>query len=185
MFHMITGGSGSGKSGFAEDEICRMKEETKSRHLYYVATMIPYGEETEKKIQRHRKLREGKGFETLECFTGLSHLAADLRWFSKKNQEEGICVLLECMSNLVANEMYETCGSGKNASDTIIRGVRELKEKCRGLAVVTNEVFSGIYGSGGEMEYYLKTLGEINCCMAREADSVTEIVYGIEVKIKG
>lgn len=185
MFHIITGGSGSGKSGYAEDTICRMKEETKSRYLYYIATMIPYGEETGKKIQRHRKLREGKGFETLECFTGLSHLTEDKRWFSKKRQAEGICVLLECMSNLAANEMYEKSGSGKNAADTILRGVKELKEKCRGLTVVTNEVFSSMPISSGEMDDYLRILGEVNCRMAQEADKVTEIVYGIEVKIKG
>ena len=74
MFHVVTGGSGSGKSAYAEEQICMLKKKTNSRHLYYIATMVPYGKETEQKILRHRQMRNGKGFETLECFTDLKKL---------------------------------------------------------------------------------------------------------------
>lgn len=40
MFHVVTGGSGSGKSAYAEEQICMLKKKTNSRHLYYIATMI-------------------------------------------------------------------------------------------------------------------------------------------------
>ena len=71
MFYVVTGGSGSGKSAFAEDLICRNYHVPGSDHpagsLLYIATMVPYGEETRSKIRRHRDMRMNKGFSTIEC----------------------------------------------------------------------------------------------------------------------
>ena len=33
---------------------------------YYIATMEVFGEEGRKKVERHKKLRQGKGFITIE-----------------------------------------------------------------------------------------------------------------------
>ena len=71
MMELVIGGSGSGKSAYAETAVCRCRRflsEGINREvpLYYIADMIPYGRETEKKIEAHRKMRSGKGFETLE-----------------------------------------------------------------------------------------------------------------------
>ena len=69
MMELVTGGSGSGKSAYAESVICGkhrlLCETTENAPLYYIADMIPYGRETEKKIKAHRKMRAGKGFVTL------------------------------------------------------------------------------------------------------------------------
>ena len=51
--HLITGGSASGKSAYAEAWI---KEAAKDRPLCYLATMRPWGEEARARIRRHRKL---------------------------------------------------------------------------------------------------------------------------------
>ena len=51
MFQVVTGGSGSGKSAYAEERICALKKETGARHLYYIATMFPYEEETDRAPQ--------------------------------------------------------------------------------------------------------------------------------------
>ena len=40
--------------------------------MYYIATMYPYGTETEEKIADHRRRREGKGFRTLEWYTNIT-----------------------------------------------------------------------------------------------------------------
>ena len=85
--------------------VCSKKRQI-PRHLYYIATMVPYGKETEQKILRHRQMRNGKGFETLECFTDLKKMVQTEPGFRADAAEEGICVLLECMSNLTANELY-------------------------------------------------------------------------------
>jgi len=175
MFHVVTGGSGSGKSAYAEEQICMLKKKTNSRHLYYIATMVPYGKETEQKILRHRQMRNGKGFETLECFTDLKKLVQTEPGFRADATEEGICVLLECMSNLTANEW-----PGK----AVLEGIRELEKRCRGLVAVTNEVFCDLPPADEEMQEYLSVLGTINCRMAKMADQVTEVVYGIPVEVK-
>ena len=88
MLELVTGGSGSGKSAYAESRICEYNRQD-PKPLFYIATMYPYGEETEKKIERHRMLRKGKGFETLEWYTGLKlHL--------EEESLQGSDVLLEC-----------------------------------------------------------------------------------------
>ena len=88
MFYVVTGGSGSGKSAFAEDLICRNHDVSGTGQsgdsLIYIATMVPYGEETKRKIRRHREMRMNKGFSTIECYTGLDALTENVpeNWVS-------------------------------------------------------------------------------------------------------
>ena len=98
MLILVTGGSGSGKSAFAESVVMGLK----TRLNLYIATMYPFDEECHRRIARHRLMRRDKGFETLECYTGLK---------DAKIPSSGT-TLLECMSNLTANEMYQENGSG-------------------------------------------------------------------------
>ncbi|MDD5945658.1 MAG: bifunctional adenosylcobinamide kinase/adenosylcobinamide-phosphate guanylyltransferase, partial [Clostridia bacterium] len=91
MVVMITGGSGSGKSELAENIAAAL---SKGR-LIYIAAMIPRGDEGRKRVERHRKMRADKGFETVERYTALA----------KYDFDAESTVLLECMSNLLANEM--------------------------------------------------------------------------------
>lgn len=79
MIHLVTGGSGSGKSEYAENWLTGRNK--KDGTYIYIATMQPYTEETMKKIERHHRLRAGKGFRTLEKYTDLSELEIP------KNQE--------------------------------------------------------------------------------------------------
>lgn len=170
MMHLITGGSGSGKSAYAEERILEAPE----RRRIYIATMLPYGEEGKRRVERHRRMRRDKGFETVERYTGLSGLKVP----------EGSAVLLECISNLAANERYQEEGAGENAWSAVVEGVRSLKRQCGTLVVVTNEVFSdGFVYDSSTMEY-MKLLGAINQELAREADRVTEVVYGIPLDLK-
>lgn len=170
MFHLVTGGSGSGKSAFAEN--CILDFQGKNR--IYIATMFPFDEESHRRIQRHRKMRSEKNFTTIECYTGLLELEIP------KDAD----VLLECMSNLTANEMYQEQGAGTETPQQVLAGVKHLQESARNLVVVTNEVFSdGILYDPDTMRY-LAYLGRINCEMGRMADRVTEVVYGIPIPIK-
>ena len=171
MLELVTGGSGSGKSAYAESRICEWNRQD-PKPLFYIATMYPYGEETEKKIERHRMLRKGKGFETLEWYTGLKlHL--------EEGSLQGSDVLLECMSNLVANEMYMESGAGCHADQAILEGIQELNRQCANVVIVTNEVFSESVPDSPEMKEYKRILGRINCEIAVMADQVTEVIYGI------
>ena len=161
MFHLITGGSGSGKSAYAESCIVGFDGEKR----IYIATMYPFDAESHERIRRHRDMRKEKKFETIECYTD-----AD--------------VLLECMSNLTANEMYQPDGAGENTPEAVIAGVEKLSRSVRNLVVVTNEVFSDGIRYDPDTMRYLEYLGDINCRMAEMADQVTEVVYGIPVTKK-
>lgn len=173
MIHLVTGGSGSGKSAYAEEALTGGG---KGRFLY-IATMKPYGSETLKKIRRHRELREGKGFCTLECYENLGSLFL----------EENDGVLLECISNLTANECYREAGVFQDdieTEDRIVDGVSSIAAQTGNLLVVTNEVSQDVNGYSQETKRYIALLGRVNRRLACMADHVTEVVYGIPVKIK-
>lgn len=171
MFLVITGGSGSGKSAYAEQ--CVLDFGPAER--IYIATMYPFDEECDRRIRRHREMRRQKQFSTLECYTGLK--TADI--------PEDSVVLLECMSNLTANEMYQEGGAGGQTVEEILAGIRYLLKRVRHLVVVTNEIFSDGIDYDPETMRYQSYLGQINSEMGRMADQVTEVVYGIPITVKG
>ena len=169
--HLITGGSGSGKSAYAEAQILALNGECR----VYLATMYPYDEESRQRIARHRRMRAEKNFTTVECYRDLE----------KTEIPEHADVLLECMSNLTANEMFWPEGAGSDTEEQILRGVEWLRRKARNLVIVSNEIFSdGCEYDSGTKEYQ-RTLGKINCRLAELADRVTEVVYGIPLEVKG
>ena len=170
MMILVTGGSGSGKSAFAED--CVVASGTEKR--IYIATMYPFDEESKKRVQRHRKMRQGKGFETIECYTGLSQVEVPAK----------STVLLECMSNLTANEMFQEDGAHENTVNAVMNGVRQLKEQAENLIIVTNEIFSDGMVYDKETENYQRLLGKINAYLAEISDVCYEVVYGIPLRIK-
>lgn len=189
MITLVTGGSGSGKSAYAE-ELLSSCEGTK----YYIATMQIYDAEGEKKVERHRKLRAGKGFLTIESPTDIGKLDfSKTKEHTKESpqnkgsQSEGKkSALLECMSNLTANEMFSD-GSMRTADEVVQKitaDIQNLAEKTDELVIVTNNVFEdGIVYDDGTMEY-LKALGRINTNLAVLSDQVVEVVVGIPIGLK-
>ena len=124
MMVLVVGGSGSGKSSYAEKVTVSLaqesvKEITKSENTslsdfklniakkYYLATMQVFDDEGRKKVDRHRKLRNGKGFFTIEQPVRISSAL-------EKMEDGDRAVLLECISNLTANEMFSEKKRVKN-----------------------------------------------------------------------
>ena len=107
--------------------------------------MEPFDDECRARIRRHRDQRKTIGFETVECYTNLA--GADI--------PPGACVLLEDLSNLLANEMFAPEGGGV---DAVRRGLLSLMERCRNLTVVSNEIFSGGTAYEGETLAYMQNL---------------------------
>lgn len=171
MITLITGGSGSGKSAYAESLITGFGE----KERIYIATMFPFDEESHRRIERHRCMRAEKKFTTIECYTGLRNVKVP----------KGSCVLLECMSNLAANEMFQENGAGaERTADAILEGIRNLSDQAQELVIVTNEIFSDGIEYDEEIRQYQKVLGEINQKLALLAGNVTEVVYGIPIHHK-
>ena len=99
MLTLIVGGSASGKSAFAENYAMEAGE-----NRIYIATMQPMDNECLARIEKHRGMRAQKNFQTVECYTGLKQVRVP----------KDSVVLLECMSNLTANEIYAPEGVGED-----------------------------------------------------------------------
>lgn len=194
MITLVTGGSGSGKSAYAESLLSSCEG-----IRYYIATMQIYDAEGEKKVERHRKLRAGKEFLTIEspmnvgkirfACAGEAEQAQYRQGAERKVQGSSgkKSALLECMSNLTANEMFTKDGikSAEEVVEKIVSEIQTISKKLDNLVIVTNNVFEdGVIYDAGTMEY-LRALGRINAALARLADRVAEVVVGIPVELKG
>lgn len=169
MMTVVIGGSKCGKSGYAE----KILDSFDGKKLY-IATMIPYGEEAQKAIERHREMRKNKGFETVEKYIDLDEICLP----------ENYAVLLECMGNLLANEMFKN-EEITDPTDRIMIGIEQLKLQTQQLVIVTNNVScDGIIYPKETMEY-MRIIAEINRRMSEIADNVIECVYGIPMPLKG
>lgn len=176
MLTLIIGGSGSGKSAYAEEYTKRVSAGKKK---YYLATMQAFDEECQKKIERHQKLRQGKQFTTIEQPFSIAEA------LQKIDGKEAV-VLLECMTNLTANEMFRTDPpqQAQHVIDKITNDIAVLCSAVSHVIVVTGNVFEdGIEYDAMTMEY-IKAMGRINECLAAKAEHVTEVVVGIPVSIK-
>lgn len=168
MLILITGGSKNGKSRIAEDIISKI-----SLPKFYIATMEPYCDEARTAIERHRKIRAGKGFETIEKYTDIGEIILPQK----------CAVLLECVCNLCANEMFTR--NEKNPSNKIITGIEALLKSAETLVIVTNQVGDDGEKYPRETMDYIKNMGEINSRIAEISDTVIEAVYGLPVILKG
>lgn len=167
MLILVTGGSASGKSAYAES-LCLAYSPR-----YYVACMQPYGEEGAERIRRHRAMRKDKGFTTVERYTDLASLVLPAHG----------CVLLEDIGNLAANEMFRD--GVRDPFDAVISGVEALLKQCGRLTVVTDEIGSDGVSYDPATTAYVAALGRINRALALRADAVIETVAGIPVPLKG
>ena len=170
MIALVSGGAASGKSEFAEALALRLAGE---RPRYYVAAMEVFDEESRRRVLRHRQLRRGKGFLTLERPRDLPGLALP---------GEGVA-LVECMSNLLANECFGTPPS-PDPEQAAVEGVLHLARQ-GDVVVVTNELFSDGMDYDPETLAYLDVLARLNRAVARRADRVYEVVCGIPIAWKG
>jgi adenosylcobinamide kinase/adenosylcobinamide-phosphate guanylyltransferase len=171
---LVIGGSASGKSEYAEELALGLAGSMgEAAHAYYIATMRSTDSECDVKIARHRSRREGTAFATLELPVGIGSCADML--------EPPCVVLVECVSNLLANEMYGEGGCGMENADRAVVGAVERLLSRANVVVVSNEVSLGGTGYDECTLDYMRRLGRINCALAAIADRVVEVVSGIPV----
>ncbi|MCR5735581.1 MAG: bifunctional adenosylcobinamide kinase/adenosylcobinamide-phosphate guanylyltransferase [Lachnospiraceae bacterium] len=181
MLILITGAASGGKSRYAEDLALSLP----FAHRIYLATMEDK-EYNRDRIDRHRSMREGKGFETVECETDI------LR--SSERIGKDTLVLLEDIPNLLANEMFSKkegkvpgyrMENSMEISERLGREIITLSEKAGTFIAVTGELLSDGNVYDAETEGYLKALSRINRMIAHEADSFFEVAAGIGIQLKG
>ena len=191
--YFVTGGAGCGKSAYAET-LCERKARAFGGRKIYLATMANDGSpETEAKISRHRQLRAGKGFVTIERQNRIGQAAGEIR--------PGDCVLLEDLGNLTAGEMFGGQESGfaelpeekkaevlKKKKSEILAGLCALAEaagESGSLIIVSNEV--GLDGCAYDplTMQYIRLLSALNRELAARSALAVRLVAGIPVILKG
>lgn len=175
MVTLVIGGSGSGKSAYAEN---LLRDYWGAK--YYVATMEVLGEEGNKKVERHRSMRRGKGFTTIEQPREIYRVKSQIK-------ERPCGILLECVSNLVANEMF----SGQDrcsVEETFAKVVPEIKSLAQNVdqfVIVTNNIFEDGIPYDETTRQYIHAMGDINVALADYSDCVVEVLMGIPNILKG
>lgn len=184
MLLFVYGGSASGKSEYAEQRAAELAAGGGSK-LYYIAAMKPSGDEARMRIRRHRSLRAGRGFETIERYTGIGGLRL-----------QGGTAILECLSNLAANECFDEDGflagienaggdPGRLAADRIFDDILKLSSRLDNLVVVSLDVFEGgdaAPGADPGTLLYMRCLARLNRRLAQAADEMRQVIYSIPVK---
>lgn len=172
MITLIVGTPDSGKSLLAESIATKQADNGKK---YYIATMIPFGEEGVKRVEKHRKMREGKGFVTLEWPDNIKERAKEI-------DLSDATVLLECMSNLVGNEMYSDCN--KDLSDVdlieiITYAISELEKMVKDFIIVTNTFALDDEQYDTDTKRYVSIIAQVNEKLIEMADVVFTCENGV------
>jgi len=173
---LITGGSRSGKSAFAE----KTAEALPGPHAY-IATCPVIDPETEERIRKHREARRGKGWKTIEETIDLAGVI----------RRTGACrvLLVDCLTLWINNLLYEAGKRGKIFTEEAAVGrCRELTDSCGAFGgtviFVTNELGMGIVPENETARRFRDIAGRCNQEIAAAADTVTLVVSGIPLNLK-
>jgi adenosylcobinamide kinase/adenosylcobinamide-phosphate guanylyltransferase len=177
---LVTGGTRSGKSGFAES---LLKDQN---NVLYIATSIVTDKEMENRIKRHIE-RRNQNWTTVEAFKDLNNVA--------KNHEEKY-ILLDCVTIMITNLMFELHKDYDNFSiddtEKLYNEIKkefdklllQVKEENKEIILVTNEVGYGIVPEYKISRVFRDIAGEINSYIASLSDDVYLVACGIPLKIK-
>jgi len=172
MIILVTGGSASGKSEYAEERLIALAGENPK---YYIATM-KIEKAAAARIERHRHLRAGKGFITIEEDSCLLNVLTSL----PDDRGEASCII-EDIPNLLANLMFSDAGTADE--NAIISDIRQLGSICQNLVIVTGDIFCDGVDYDEVTSSYIAALGRLNILAAKMADEVIRVVAGIPCHI--
>ena len=162
---LIIGYPDSGKSKLAEDMVLEMSA---PGERVYIATMIPFGEEGRARVEKHRNMRAGKGFDTIEAPYDAANAA------KQAGVSRNATVLLECLSNLVANELFERQTDSDAVIEKTAADMERLAGSVRNLVIVSNH-FEIDRDFDEETVLYAKTLDTVNDILSKRADKVIRL----------
>lgn len=178
---LVYGGSGSGKSAWAEKTLLARASQVPGSRAVYLATMENFGPEAAARIARHRAMRDRHGEAAGQAFV-TAERAVDI---GGAEVLPGDFVLLEDLGNLLANEIWSAGGAGwDGAVERIFCGLTALLGRAGMLVVVSNDVFADGGGYDAETTAYIRGLGVLHRRLAGIAERVVEVVCGIPIFVK-
>lgn len=173
---LVTGGSGSGKSAWAEKTLL---SQAKGRAIYLAAMENDGSPEAAARVARHRAMRAKHGRDA-----GLEFLTIERPLdVGGGLVEPGDSVLLEDLGNLLANEIWSPNGLGPDrAEERVFSGIRGLLEKVELLVVVSCDVFADGMEYDEETMAYIRSLANLHRRLAAIACQIVEVVCGIPIE---
>jgi adenosylcobinamide kinase/adenosylcobinamide-phosphate guanylyltransferase len=173
----ISGGCKNGKSSHALRLASRQRKAGKP--LYYLATMTPKDEEDRQRIRRHRREREGWGFETVE-------ICGSLRSAVDGRLDLGGSMLLDSVTALLSDAMFAASGAvDMGAHSRLADELLSLLRVCTDIVLVSDWIFSDAWRYEALTEAYRQRLAWLDRKMAEACDVVLEAAYGSLVTWKG
>ena len=171
----ISGGCRSGKSSYAEEEVLN-----KSGKHYYLATAEAFDHEMKDRINRHREIREGKGWLTFEEAIEPEKII--------KKLESGI-VLLDCLTLWISKLMWEAekkeqVISEKWMAERAENLISVMKQSPCSFVVVSNETGLGIMPMNAQARLFGDLAGRTNQLFAAAAKKVVFMVSGLPMVLK-
>ena len=173
---LITGGSRSGKSTYAEK-----RAESKLGNKLYIATCPRLDDEMNERINKHVKARENRGWHTIEEELEITSVI-------EQNSQAEI-ILVDCLTLWINNLLYH--GSkyasvlDENQIESLCLKLIAAGRNHRGIIFfVTNEVGSGIVPESSETRLYRDLVGKCNQVIAAHADEVVLVSCGIPLTLK-
>jgi adenosylcobinamide kinase / adenosylcobinamide-phosphate guanylyltransferase len=174
---LITGGSRSGKSAFAQTVA-----ESLPGPRVFIATCPVLDEEMRTRIRKHREARAGRGWETVE---EQADLAAALASASHAR-----VILVDCLTLWINNLLYRAEQSGHLVTeDDVTQHCRAVLAACANrpgtVIFVTNEVGSGIVPENALARRFRDLAGRCNQQFGVAADVVALVTCGVPLLLKG
>ncbi|MBE6086674.1 MAG: adenosylcobinamide kinase/adenosylcobinamide-phosphate guanylyltransferase [Clostridium beijerinckii] len=172
MNYLIIGGSKSGKSEVGE----RIALTLNRNEVIYIATMNPYDREDEERIEKHKKSREGLNFKTLEVPRDLDSV---INIINCKDT-----VLIDSITSLLTNEMFNANDIIKNPSHKILSNLRQIMNNAKNVITVSDYIFNDAIQYDETTENFKKELAIINRGLANYCENVIECSFGLIKYIK-
>jgi len=167
----VLGGVRSGKSRYVQTLAAGVSP------VAFVATAQPADEEMRRKIERHRAERPQE-WRTIEEPLDLDRVLAE----EASNYQ---MVVVDCLTLYAANLLDTEHGNLIAVEERLQRFYAALRTAPCSIALVSNEVGSGIVPPFPEGRKYRDLLGEINQRVASVADNVLLMVAGLPLALKG
>ena len=169
MMVLVLGPNGSGKSLYAEKIATRFS----SGELFYIATMIPYGDEGLTRVEKHRKQREGAGFITVEKPFCVSEIPLP----------PDAVVLLEDVSNLLGNALFG--GDRSGSEESVFTDITAMCAKCRTAVLVSIDGLTATQEYDDETRGYIELMNRLNNWLYELAETVIIMRDGKPDVVKG
>ena len=174
---MVTGGSRSGKSEFAEKLVRKLGEK-----CAYIATALVCDEEMRLRVIKHKKRREDDFWVNYEVPFDAHKVFEDLKSVD--------IVLFDCITIYITNILYNDSEELNITEkyDFVVEKIKQLlhsaKSSGKTVVFVTNELGSGIVPFEPELRGFRDLAGLANQIIAEKSDDVYVVIAGIPVELK-